>query len=86
MRKLIKDRINESLAFNIIESLIDEDYPTNWNFDEFKALTSFNKRALYCNNNLQRISSGSARIVYKIDNDKVLKLAKNAKGLDQNEM
>ena len=33
---------------------------------------------------LQRISSGSARIAYKIDDQKVLKLAKNKKGLAQN--
>jgi hypothetical protein len=64
---------------------IEEEYPTNWNIDEFKNLKSFNQRIQYCEKNLQRISSGSSRIVYKIDDTKVLKLAKNKKGLSQNE-
>lgn len=74
------------MVYEIIESLIDEDYPTNWNVEEFKQLTSFNARIKYCEANLRRISSGSSRIVYQIDNEKVLKLAKNQKGLAQNEV
>ena len=35
---------------------------------------------------LKKISSGSARVVYIIDDTKVLKLAKNKKGLAQNEI
>lgn len=60
-------------------------YPTWFNMDMFKSLTSFAARVRYCNEKLQRISSGSARIVYKIDDEKVLKLAKNRKGIAQNE-
>jgi hypothetical protein len=67
-------------------SLIDEDYPTTWNIEEFKKLNSFNSRIKYCETHLQRISSGSSRIVYKIDDEKVLKLAKNKKGIAQNEV
>lgn len=62
-----------------------EDYPSSWNIEVFKNLKSFAKRVSYCNQHLQRISSGSSRIVYKIDDEKVLKLAKNRKGLAQNE-
>jgi hypothetical protein len=64
---------------------LDEDYPINFNMDDFKKLTSFQKRLKYCDTNLKRISSGSARAVYQIDNEKVLKLAMNQKGLAQNE-
>lgn len=60
--------------------------PPSFDMDYFKSLTSFNKRIQYCEEHLQRISSGSARIVYKIDNEKVLKLAKNKKGIAQNEV
>ena len=60
-------------------------YPTSFNMDEFKSLTSFNVRIQYCQTRLQRLSSGSSRIVYKVDDEKVLKLAKNKKGLAQNE-
>lgn len=38
----------------------------------------------YCEQNLTRIAQGSSRIVYKIDEQKVLKLAKNEKGIAQN--
>lgn len=59
-------------------------YPSNFNIDEFKALKTFAARVRYCNERLQKLGSGSARIVYKIDEGTVLKLAKNAKGLAQN--
>lgn len=86
MKNFIKNRLNEEFAFNILEDLIDEDYPISFDFEEFKSLTSFAARIRYCEEHLQRISSGSSRIVYKIDNEKVLKLAKNKKGLAQNEI
>lgn len=70
----------------IYNEILDEDYPSSFNMDDFKSLTSFNKRIKYCETNLKRISSGSSRIVYAIDNEKVLKLAKNSKGLAQNEI
>lgn len=68
------------------EGVIDEDYPQNFNIDEFKELTSFNARIKYCQERLRRISSGSSRIVYQIDDTKVLKLAKNKKGIAQNDV
>lgn len=69
-----------------LSDIVLEDYPTNWNVEEFKKLTSFNQRIQYCEKNLTRISSGSSRVVYKIDETKVLKLAKNKKGIAQNEV
>ena len=59
-------------------------YPSSFDFDVFKSLKSFNKRVQYCEQHLTRISSGSSRIVYLVDDDKVLKLAKNQKGIAQN--
>jgi hypothetical protein len=44
--------------------------------DEFKGLITFKDRITYCDNNLKKISSGSGRIVYMIDDIKVLKLSK----------
>jgi hypothetical protein len=41
--------------------------------DEFKGLITFKDRITYCDNNLKKISSGSGRIVYMIDDIKVLK-------------
>ena len=67
------------------ESLIGEDYPTQFDMNIFKSLKTFKERIEYCQNNLKRLNSGSSRIVYKIDDKKVLKLAKNKKGIAQNE-
>lgn len=69
-----------------IEQYLDEDYPSSFDMDHFKSLSSFRKRIAYCQEHLNRISSGSGRIVYKIDDEKVLKLAKNRKGVAQNEV
>ncbi len=71
---------------NIYDEVLGEDYPATWDLEEFKKLTSFNQRIKYCQTHLKRLSSGSSRIVYKIDDEKVLKLAKNKKGLAQNEI
>ena len=85
MKKLIKKSLKESLVFEIIEQMLGEEYPTNFNLETFKSLTSFNQRIQYCESTLKRISSGSSRIVYMVDDTKVLKLAKNKKGIVQNE-
>jgi hypothetical protein len=63
---------------------LGEDYPPSWNLETFKSLKSFAQRVKYCNENLQRLASGSSRIAYKVDEEKVLKLAKNKKGIAQN--
>ena len=61
-------------------------YPTSFNWEEFGELNSFANRIKYCDQHLKRIGIGSSRIVYAVDNDKVLKLAKNNKGIGQNEV
>lgn len=79
MRKII-------LTTEQYNRLLDEmAYPMTFNMDEFKRLSSFAARIRYCQSRLQRLSSGSSRIVYKIDDEKVLKLAKNKKGIAQNQ-
>ncbi len=65
---------------------LKETYPAGWDMDEFKKLNSFEKRIKYCNTHLAKLGFGSSRIVYKIDDEKALKLAKNRKGLAQNEL
>ena len=73
-------------TFDLIETMLGEDYPQSFNMEEFKKLKSFNARIGYCEEHLKRISSGSGRVVYMIDGEKVLKLAKNSKGVAQNEV
>ena len=63
---------------------ISESYPELWNKREFENLNKFSEKFKYALTHLKKISSGSSRIVFKIDNEKVLKLAKNKRGLAQN--
>lgn len=60
-----------------------EDF-TNKFLPELNNIRSFRGRINYANENLPRLGSGSGRIVYDIDGEKVLKLAKNSKGIAQN--
>jgi GNAT superfamily N-acetyltransferase len=71
----------EAFINSLNESL---NYPSDFNIDEFKELKSFAGRKRYADEKLKRIGSGSARIVYAIDDETVMKLAKNKKGLAQN--
>jgi len=76
IKKLLRESLDEAM-------MVDEDYPLSFNMEEFKSLTKYTQRVRYCDEHLKKISSGSARVVYLIDNEKVLKLAKNNKGLAQ---
>ena len=60
-------------------------YPENFSFEEFNNIRSYNGKLKYATERLRKISSGSSRVVYQVDNEKVLKIAKNKKGLAQNE-
>jgi hypothetical protein len=64
---------------------LKEDYPRHWDKNVFNQLTTFKDKCAYCREHLDFIASGSAREVFRIDDTKVLKLAKNNKGLAQNE-
>jgi len=77
--------ISESQYNKLIQSDIDEDYPSTWSLDEFKQIPSYAGRMKYAETHLKKLASGSSRVVYQIDDEKVLKLAKNKKGLAQNE-
>lgn len=81
---LTKKQVNECLDKKKLQ--LEMAYPTNFSMEEFKNIQSYNGKMKYCQERLQRLSSGSARIVYKIDDEKVLKLAKNQKGLAQNQV
>ena len=79
--------INEdfrALVREVVEDVMNEYYPESFSFDEFKEINSYSGKLQYAERNLQKISSGSARTAYKIDDEKVLKVAKNKKGLAQN--
>lgn len=70
----------------LFESVEEATYPQSFDMEYFKSLNSFAARVRYCNEKLQRLGSGSSRIVYLIDDNTVLKLAKNKKGIAQNQL
>ena len=83
MKDFIKKQVSEAMVHNLIEQLMDEEYPSTFDMEHFKSLTKYTERVRYCDEHLKKISSGSARIVYIVDDTKVLKLAKNVKGVAQ---
>lgn len=65
-----------------VNEAVDETFST----EELSSLPSFASKVKYCKLHLgNAIGNGSSRMVFQIDDDKVLKLAKNNKGLAQNE-
>ena len=53
-------------------NLFEFAYPTSFNFVEFNNIGSFAGKKRYRDERLQKLSSGSARIIYKVDEEKVL--------------
>lgn len=84
---LTKDELDRLLGlYSMSESSsLREDYPSNFSWEELSKVRSFAGRLRYASERLERISSGSSRVVFAIDDKKVLKVAKNDKGVAQNE-
>lgn len=59
--------------------------PQSFDPSDFMSYSKFSDRVQYCDATLTKIGSGSSRIVYKLDDNKALKIAKNRKGIAQNE-
>jgi hypothetical protein len=62
------------------------DYPEGWDMDHFKSLPSYKARGQYAKQKLGHLGTGSARVVFEINDTTVLKLARNTKGLAQNNL
>lgn len=62
-----------------------ESYPEGFTMDEFNKIPSFAGKMKYCMQRLPKLGSGTSRAVFKIDDTKVLKLARNTKGVAQNQ-
>lgn len=79
MKKII---INEKQE----KFLINEAMKQGFSIDTLYSLPSFNTKIKYCKEMLGNpIGKGSSRMVFQIDDETVLKLAINAKGIAQNE-
>lgn len=64
---------------------LNEAMDDTFSFDELSNIKALSRRIAYCKQHLGNpIGNGSSRMVFQIDDEKVLKLAKNQKGLAQN--
>ena len=78
--------LTEKKLRNIIKKTILEAMDDSFSYDELSSLRYFTERVNYCKKHLgPPIGNGSSRMVFQIDDEKCLKLAKNAKGIAQNE-
>ena len=90
IRKKLKEAIEQyedddkMKSFIIDETLLGEDYPENFSLDDLVRERSYNAKIRYISQHLRKIGAGSAREVYYVDSTKVVKLAKNDKGVAQN--
>lgn len=66
------------------EDMNEQDQNDGFDLKTFDTQRSFSARKRYADSKLQKIGAGSSRIVYLMPDGKVLKLASNVKGLDQN--
>lgn len=64
--------------------MISEDYPQEFDWKYFKSLDNLKDIVKYATSKLGRPKKGSSRLTYLIDEDKVLKVAFNRVGLEQN--
>ena len=54
--------------------------------NQLSSLETFKDRIDYAEKHLEHLSSGSSRLIYKLPDGRVLKLAKNEKGIAQNKV
>lgn len=69
--------------------MINEAYPAEWDMKYFSSLKTKKERFDYANKHLKKIGCGSSRCAFFVDDQKVLKIAKQGgnwnKGIAQNE-
>ena len=79
IRKFIRQIINESFEMDEMA------YPTSFSFEEFKNLKSFAAKINYAKQHLLgKVGMGSSRAVFRVDDEKVIKIALNKLGVEQN--
>jgi hypothetical protein len=76
--------LNEIVHRNV-KKVLNEAMSENFSFDMLKSISSFRGRLKYCMDTLGlRIGTGSSRTCFQLDDNRLLKLALNAKGIAQN--
>lgn len=81
------DKIKNDNIFSVNEDFVIDEmaYPESFNFEEFKNIKSFVGKQKYARQHLLgKVGAGSSRAVFKVDDEKVIKIALNKRGLQQN--
>lgn len=74
-----------SIIRNSIKKILNEAMDEEFSFDELSSMRNFSQMVRYCKSHLgMPIGNGSSRMVFQIDDEKCLKIAKNEKGVAQN--
>jgi hypothetical protein len=83
---LVGNGLNEQL--DLSEGDIEEiaNYPEGFSLEKLKSLPSYAQKTGYAMKHLARIGAGSSRVVFVADDQTAIKVAKNKKGLAQNEL
>lgn len=85
--KTLKTRL-EQLLETITHEVLDEIavYPSAFNVDQFKKIPDIKSKLEYVASKLPPLGKGSSRVVFKIDDYTVLKVARKAAGKAQNRL
>ena len=82
MKIIISEKQEKILKNHLLKEAMGDSF----SFDELKNIHSFNGRYNYCLQHLGPTQgSGSSRVIFQLNDNKVLKLSKNKKGIAQNE-
>lgn len=82
---IINEKIIRKIVKNVVNKCLNEAMDDSFSYEELSSIRSFAQRMKYCKLHLgDTIGSGSSRAVFQIDDNKCLKLAKNQKGIAQN--
>lgn len=79
--------IREDVIRRIVKRIVNEAMDDSFSLEELSSIGNYNRRVKYCREHLgMPIGKGSSRIVFQMDDEKVLKLAFNEKGVAQNDV
>lgn len=83
----INQKLLNEIVHKTVKKYLNEAMSEQFSFETLKSIQSFRGRLKYCAETLGfRIGSGSSRTCFQLDDNRILKLALNAKGIAQNEV
>lgn len=82
---ILKESQLRKMVSNVVRKALNEAMDDTFSYEELSSKKSFAAKVRYCKEHCGGpIGNGSSRMVFQIDDEKCLKLAKNPKGIAQN--